>query len=93
MRKMLAFSVETPHPRSSGVQFEDVYISDENDSYAGEPASPRNDCYIYLSYRLKVNRTQFRNSPYTQAYATGLWSERGHPDMLKDYLKTTYWGK
>ena len=92
MWKRLAFSVETPQPRSRGIQFEDVYISDENDSYTEAPSSPRNDCYIYLPYRLKVDSAKFRNSSYIQTYATDRRSERGHLCMLKEYLKTTYWG-
>ena len=92
MRKRLAVSVETPQPRSRGIQFEDVYIKDENDSYAEAPSSAANDCYIYLPYHLKVDRSKFRNSSYIRTYEAARWSERDHLDMLKEYLKTTFWG-
>ena len=92
MWKRLAVSVETPQPRSRGIQFEDVYIKDENDSYAEAPSSAANDCYIYLPYHLKVDRSKFRNSSYIRTYEAARWSERDHLDMLNEYLKTTFLG-
>ena len=43
MGQRLSVSVEAPQTSSRGIQFEDVYVTDENDSYAEPPAYPRND--------------------------------------------------
>ena len=92
MWKRLAVSVETPQPRSRGIQFGDVYITDENDAYAEAPSSTRNDCYVYLPYRLKVGSAEFTNSSYIRTYGASRWSERDHLDMLKEYLKRHFGG-
>ena len=44
--KRLAVAVETPQPRSNGVQFLDVYMKSDGDSHTPSPSSPANDCYI-----------------------------------------------
>ena len=92
MWKRLAVSVETPHPRSSSIQFEDIYITDENDSYAEAPASPNNDFYIYRPYQLKVGIAEFMNSSYIRTYEAGRRSERNRLDMLKAYAGATFRG-
>ena len=92
MWKRLAASVETPQPRSRGIQFEDFYITDGDDTYAEAPASPGNDCYIYLPYQLKVGSDEVSNSPYSRTYEAIRWSGRGRLGILKENLKATFSG-
>ena len=90
--KRLGSFVETPRPRSMGIKFSDVYISDEGDKYTPSPPHPANCFYVYLPYRLYFGEDEFLNATCASVYESDLWEAHMHIAALKKYHKTTFWG-
>ena len=84
-------AVETPHPRSSGIQCLDVYVETDGDSYFPRPYSPDNDCYV-SPYRLRVTDGEFRGPKYVRDSASADWDANMRLGALRHYLKITFWG-